>query len=256
MQKKIIYEQPLNERTRSFIRLEFLFRQVDFTLPGATVWERRSSISSILEIHNLVRRSDLKTELLKELERHTSNLSRLEKNPNVDKKRLKRILNDLNDLSGKIYNTDKPFGHELKDNEFLSSIRQRATVPGGTCDFDCPGYHFWLQKPDEEQLQDMKTWLTSFSLLRKAVELILSLIRESSKPRPDIANEGFYQKNLDPSCPCQLLRVYLSGDADYFPEISGGKHRYTIRLLRLKNYEVKPKQIEENVEIEIACCLI
>lgn len=256
MQNSTIYEQPLNERTRSFMRLEFLFRQVDYTLPGATVWDRRSSIASILEIHNLVSRSDLKTELLKELERHTSNLSRLGRNPDVDKKRLKIILKDLNNLSGKIYNTDKPFGYALKNNEFLGGIRQRVTVPGGTCDFDCPGYHFWLHKPDDEQLQDMKTWLSSFSLLRNAVELILGLIRESSKPKSDIATEGFYQKNLDPNHPSQLLRVYLPKDVDYFPEISSGKHRYTIRFLRLIDYEAKPKQIEDDVEFEISCCMI
>ena len=210
MQNSVIYEQPLNERTRSFMRLEFLFRQADHTLSGTDIWDRRSSITSLLEIHNLVNRSDMKTELLKELERHTGNLSRLEQNPGVDKNRLRKILHNLNELSGKIYNTDKPFGYELKNNEFLNSIRQRATVPGGTCDFDLPGYHFWLQNPEEKQLNEMKTWLDSFTLLRQAVELLLRLIRESSNPRHETAAGGFYQRNLDSNSPCQLLRIYFS----------------------------------------------
>lgn len=256
MQNSIIYEQPLNERTRSFMRLEFLFRQADYTLPGATIWDRRSTIASLLEIFNLVNRSDMKTELLKELERHTGNLSRLEQNPGVDKNRLSKILGNLNSLSGKIYNNEKPFGYELKNNEFLNGIKQRATVPGGTCDFDLPGYHFWLQKPDEEQVHEMKTWLSSFSLLRQAVELLLCLIRESSNPVHEIANEGFYQRNLDSNSPCQLLRIYLPKEVRYFPEISGGKHRFTIRFLCLKDYENKPKQIEEDVEFKIAYCMI
>ena len=238
------------------MRLEFLFRQADHTLSGTNIWDRRSSIASLLEIHNLVNRSDMKTELLKELERHTGNLSRLEQNPGVDKNQLRKILHNLNELSGKIYNTDKPFGYELKNNEFLNSIRQRATVPGGTCDFDLPGYHFWLQNPDNKQTNEMETWLGSFSLLRKAVELLLSLIRESSNPGHETAIEGFYQRNLDSSSPCQLLRIYLPEEAQYFPEISGGKHRFTIRFLCLKGYEIKPKQIEEDVEFDIACCMI
>ena len=238
------------------MRLEFLFRQADHTLSGTDIWDRRSSITSLLEIHNLVNRSDMKTELLKELERHTGNLSRLEQNPGVDKNRLRKILHNLNELSGEIYNTDKPFGYELKNNEFLNSIRQRATVPGGTCDFDLPGYHFWLQNPEEKQLNEMKTWLNSFSLLRQAVELLLSLIRESSNPRHETAAGGFYQRNLDSSSPCQLLRIYLPEEAQYFPEISGGKHRFTIRFLCLKDYEIKPKQVEEDVEFDIACCMI
>ena len=95
----------------------------------------------------------------------------------------------------------------------------------------------------------MKTWLDSFSLLRQAVELLLRLIRESSNPRHETAAGGFYQRNLDSNSPCQLLRIYLPGEAQYFPEISGGKHRFTIRFLCLKDYEIKPKQIDEDVWI-------
>ncbi|MEO6696795.1 MAG: cell division protein ZapD, partial [Gammaproteobacteria bacterium] len=34
MAEKITYEQPLNERIRTFLRLEFLFQQIQHTLQG------------------------------------------------------------------------------------------------------------------------------------------------------------------------------------------------------------------------------
>lgn len=256
MTENIIYEQPLNERIRSFMRLEFLFSQVDFSFQGASEWESRATIAGILEIQNLVSRSDLKTEVLKELERHTSSLARLEQNPGVDRKRLGQILDELDGLIDLIYSNSQQIGYELKENEFLASIRQRITVPGGTCNFDLPGYHYWLCRPAEQRIQEMRQWYASFTTLRQAIDMILRLIRDSAVSHRALAENGFFQKNMDPNQPCQILRVGIPTDADFFPEISGGKHRFTIRFMRSIGYNIRPKQVDENIQFEMACCMI
>ena len=69
MPDKLIYEQPLNERIRSFLRLEFLFQQVRHHLEGSTEWDSRSALSSLLESMAIFRRSDLKSEVIKEVEK-------------------------------------------------------------------------------------------------------------------------------------------------------------------------------------------
>jgi len=254
--RKTTYEQPLNERIRSFLRLEFLFRQSDYSLSGTSAWNSRAALESIIEVHDLVSRSDLKTEILKELERHTQNLAQLMENPKVDHKRLNQVLQSLDSLSNRIFSDNKPFGHALKNNEFVTTIRQRTTVPGGTCDMDLPGYHFWLQKSSDERIDILTHWLSSFDILRQAIELILQLIRDSASPRWELAENGFFQRNLDPANPCQILRISLPAEQDCYPEISGGKHRFTVRFMRQENYESRPKQINQDIEFEMSCCMI
>jgi len=64
----ITYEQPLNERVRTFLRMEHLFKLVDHHIKGASEWDSRGTLSIILDIMDLLSRSDIKTELIKELD--------------------------------------------------------------------------------------------------------------------------------------------------------------------------------------------
>jgi len=238
------------------MRLENLFRQAAFFLRGTSVWNSQATLDSILEIQNLLGRNDLKTEVLKELERHTGNLARLERNPDVDRERLGEILDELDQLIDRLYADSQPLGHELKQNEFLGSIRQRASIPGGTCQFDLPGYYHWLQRPDEQRVEDLRRWIATFDVLQQAIEVVLQLLRGSVPPQRELAAEGFYQRSLDPNSPPQLLRIALPVDSPYYPEISGGKHRFTIRFLQQDSPEERAIQIREDVEFALACCLI
>lgn len=254
--RKITYEQPLNERIRSFLRLEFLFKQVDYSINGTSVWNSRAALDSIIEIHDLVSRTDLKTEILKEIDRHTKNLTQLFENPKVDHQRLDHVLLALDSFSTRLFSNNLPFGHELKHNEFITCVRQRSTVPGGTCEMDLPAYHFWLQKSSDERIAILNNWMSCFETLRKAIELILQLIRDSAVGRWELAENGFFQRNLDPSHPCQLLRISLPAEQSCFPEISGGRHRFTVRFLRQESDTTRPKQVNLDIEFEMACCMM
>ena len=256
MNTRIVYEQPLNERIRSLMRLNFLFQQVEHYLSGDSIWDSRAALASLLDIQNLVGRSDLKTEVLKELERHTANLAQLEQNPDVDRTRLAGILDELDVLIDRLYSDNQPIGHELKQNEFLNSVRQRVSVPGGTCEFDLPGFHYWLQNPTEARLRDLGEWLQHFDLLRNAIDIILGHIRESALPRQVTATEGIFQQNMDANTPCQILRIALPASSPFYPEVSAGKHRFTVRFLEPVDFDQKPKQTKEDVNFEMACCII
>lgn len=256
MDNAVTYEQPLNERIRSFLRLEHLFKQAGFLVRGSSVWHSQAALHTLLDIQNLLGRNDVKTEVLKELERHTANLARLEQNPDVDRGRLSEILDELDMLIDRMYSNSQPLGHELKQNEFLNAIRQRASIPGGTCDFDLPGYHHWLERPSESRIRDLSHWLAAFSVLEQAITIILGLIRESSVSKHAVAEQGFFQRSMDANSPCQILRVTLPAEAEYFPEISGGKHRFTIRFMQLPNLAERPVPIQEDIEFLLCCCAV
>lgn len=254
--KKICYEQPLNERIRTFLRLEFLFKQTDHSLHGDSVWDSRATLASLLEILNIFSRSDLKTEVMKELERHTANLARLEQNPEVDRSRLEAILDELDLLIDHLHTTNGQIGQHLKQNEFLNSIVQRSAIPGGTCDFDLPAYHFWLAQPAEQRTQLLIEWLSAFDAIRQSIELVLRLTRQSAVTIRELASAGFYQRALDVNLPCQIVRVALPIAAPYYAEISGGRHRFTVRFLEQKDPASRPTQTDQDIEFDLACCII
>ena len=251
----IFYEQPLNERMRSFLRLEHLFKQAAYTLRGYSIWDSRSTLTSITSILDLLSRNDLKTELLKELERQEKTLSALADLPGVDKEQLSNILKQIQTSQQNILNFDGQLGQNIRDHEILNSLRQRSSIVGGTCDFDIPYLHYWLQQPPEYRIEQLEYWLEMLELVSHPISLILDITRESSSPTNSIAEAGFYQQNIDSNQPVQLIRVGLPRDSEYFPEISAGKQRFSIRFM-LSQDENRPIQSSDDINFQLVCCAL
>ncbi len=146
---KIIYEHPLNERVRTLLRLEHLFREVDYHAPRSEVWASRAAISSLLDMASIFSRADIKTDLIKELKRHQEKLQSIDMSQGVDTDRLQQILNELKLITEEIHDLTGQIGQSLRSNEFLKSIMQRSSIPGGNCTFDLPLYHHWLEQSHE-----------------------------------------------------------------------------------------------------------
>ena len=142
----------------------------------------------------------------------------------------------------------------LKDSAFLSSIRHRSAIPGGTCEFDLPDFKHWLSLPYEQRYADFQSWFTHIKPLCDSVGQLLWLTRESTPPWDEVARSGMFQHQLDRSTACQLVRIGLPLDTAYFPEISGGQHRFTVRFLSWTGPDQRPTQAPEDVEFELACC--
>ena len=253
---KITYEQPLNERIRTFLRLEYLFKQAGHHLKGNSEWDSRATLTCILEMLAIFGNTNLKSEVLKELERHSSNLRRLERNPDVDTSQLSSLQADIESRTDQMHSIDGQIAKELKNSEFLTSIRQRSAIPGGTCDFDLPAFHYWLQQPPRERTRDLAQWLGNFNSIGQAIQLILSLTRNSTPLKTTLAAGGIYQRTLDPNLPCQMVRIALPQGRPYFAELSGGRHRFTARFLEFSTAENRARQTTRDVEFELACCVI
>lgn len=254
--RKIHYEHPLNERTRTFLRLEYLFRQAAHHLKGRSVWDSRATLNCILEIIDIFGNTNLKSEVLKELERHSGNLKRLARNPDVDSAQLDSLLQDIGGRIDGMHAIDGQIAGELKTSEFLISIRQRSGIPGGTCDFDLPAFHYWLQRPLRDRTQDLSNWLQNFDAIGQAIQLILKLTRDSTPMATAHAEGGVFQRTLDPGLPCQLVRIALPVDLPCFVELSGGRHRFTARFMEFTAAGDRARQTDRDIEFELACCII
>lgn len=257
MNSSIIYEFPLNERIRVFIRLEQLFHQFKHHLQSEHLADKRAAIIVLLDIIAIFKRNDLKSEILKELERQASVLSKIAQNQadGVDTQKLQELLSQLRATSQKIYASTGKIGNHLTDNDLFQSISQRSTIPGGTCSFDLPEFHFWLLHDENQYFEDLQNWSAPFMGIGDAIDLALGFIRESSFVNHEIAPAGFFQMTLDTNLPNQLLRVCLEKTQPYFVEISGGKHRCTIRFMSPSQGNQRAMQCMEDVSFTLMRCV-
>lgn len=250
----ITYEQPLNERIRTLLRLEELLHRFGYLVSGEHRWESHGALTTLLEIVELAGRGDLKSELMKELERQIANLERLADQPHVDQSQLQQIIDRQRDMVDRLSAMPGQPDQHLRSNEFLNGIKKRTAIPGGTCAFDLPSYHYWLARPPRERFQQLKEWVQPFELVQEATDLILMLIRESAAPARKTAERGFYQQSLDPETPYQMVRVQTADDAPWYPEISAGKHRFAIRFMTYQDPAERPVQSEEDLPFDLTCC--
>ena len=256
MQTKIIYEQPLNERIRTFLRLEHLFMVTNHHINNSSEWDNRSVITNLLNIVDVLTRSDIKSDLIKELERHLSTLNALAVNPNVDHDRLTNIINNIMAILESLKRPVCQPGQNIKQDEFITSIRQRNIIPGGSCNFDLPNYHYWLHKSFEEQIIDINNWYSDLKIIYDGLKLALNMIRNSANPAVELAPSGFFQKPIEANISCHLIRIILPVESKLYPEISGGKHRFTVRFMEQPSTKSRPVQTRENVEFELHCCIL
>lgn len=255
MSEITFYEQPLNERIRSFLRLEHLFKHAAYTLRGYSVWDSRSTLTSITAILDVLSRTDLKTELLKELERQEKTLSALSDMPGVDKAQLNTVLKQIQTSQQNIHAYNGQLGQEIREHELLSILRQRSSIVGGTCNFDIPLLHYWLQQAPESRIEKLEEWISKLDIVSAPINLILGIIRESSYAEEMLAEKGFYQQNIETNAPVQLIRVGLKDSQACFPEVSGGKQRFSIRFM-LPHDEERPTQSSEDVPFRLVCCAL
>ena len=248
------FEQPLNERIRMCLRVETLMRRYHYfeTLKGD--WSAYSALLTILELTSLLERGDLKQELMKELERQHGALKALTVHQEIDHTKLDIILSKQKHALERMHRLDGKLGEHLKRVDFLLGIKQRTSIPGGSCDFDLPQLRFWLNRSHEQRLADLQEWVAPYRELEDVIELILKAIRDSAMGNLVTAENGFYQKPLDTKQSTQLIRIGVDADELIYPEISAGKHRYSVRFMRANSGDGAPTQVKEDVEFLLSRC--
>lgn len=249
-----VFEQPLNERMRGFLRLEHLFQGVAACMARDTPLDSRQAVAGLIEIADQLGRADLKGELVKETERQITAISGLRDSPEVNRRTLDQILMRLEPLNALLRAGAALPGARMRQCELVTQIRQRLAIPGGLCSFDLPAFHHWLHRGYRQRLAQLNDWMEDLRLIEDAVNTTLRLIRESTSPEAVTAISGFHQQSLDPTSGCQLVRVILTSDLELFPEISGGKHRFTVRFMQQPDLTQRPQQTSGEVHFGLQCC--
>lgn len=250
----VVYEQPLNERIRNCLRLEHLFVGIERGISAGGEWDARNALGRMLEICDFLSRSDIRGELSKELERQVVVLNALRDNPGVNTRTLAETVGAVDEIRAQLKAPDYLPGQTLRNDELASQVRQRIAIPGGTCSFDVPALHYWLNADPALRTAHLNDWMRDLRMIEKATTTILRLIRESGHPRMVTAHGGFYQQQIESNSPCQIVRVVMPSNSGVYPEISGGKHRFTVRFFAQKSTANRAIQFDEDIRFELQCC--
>lgn len=250
----IKFEQPLNERMRTFLRIEFLYEQTLFHVGDPSSFGARAAIAALLEVLTILGRSDVRADVMKELERHGENLKRFQSQPGVDGTRLDELIADVDTLRAQLAEAGPHIVHPLKECDFLTTIRHRSSIPGGTCMFDLPDYGYWLCLSEHERSYQLEEWTNLLKPICEAVAEVLWLTREATVPVERVANGGLYQHSFDRTEQMSLVRVFVPASAGVFPEISAGQHRFTVRFLRWRGVDSRAAPVTQDTRFSLAVC--
>ncbi|RZL62689.1 MAG: cell division protein ZapD [Variovorax sp.] len=228
----ILYEYPFNERIRTYLRLEHLFRRLGELVPADSPLSHHYALVTIFEIMDVAARADLKADVMRDLDKHKSVFSSYRGNPAISEAVLDQVIGQLERNFATLNSVPGKAGQTLTENDWLMSIRSRAGIPGGTCEFDLPGYYAWQQRPASSRRKDLERWSATLAPLAESIYLLLKLLRDADVPYKVIATHGQYQQNLPQGRSFQLLRLRIDPSLGLIPEISGNRLMLSVRLMR------------------------
>ena len=249
----ILYEYPFNERIRTYLRLEHLFLRLTELIAREQALDHHFALTTIFEIMDVGARADLKSDVLKDLDKQKHILDSYRGNPAIAEGVLDEVINQLTHCFQTLSNLPGKAGQSLTDNDWLMSIRSRISIPGGTCEFDLPAYYAWQHKTGDQRKHDLAQWVSTLTPLADSIHLLLKLLRDSGAPQKVVANAGQFQQNLPQGRTFQLLRLALNSSLNLIPEISGNRLMVSIRLMRNGDDE-RLHACSEDAVFELALC--
>lgn len=248
----ITYEYPLNERVRTLLRLEDLYDRVHFFLQHDSPHDHHACLTGIFEILEVASRADLKSDLLQELDRQRTFLDALRANPAISEEKLDHILTEIDRAFTNLHALSGKTGQNLRENEWLMAIKQRASIPGGTSEFDLPSYHYWMHRPVEARRADLMAWIRPIDPIHAALSIVLRVLRESGRTVSLVATQGVFQQGPGDK-PAQMLRLAIPEALACVPEISANKYALNIRFLVPEGVQ-KSRVFEHDVAFDLSFC--
>jgi cell division protein ZapD len=249
----ILYEHPFNERVRTYLRLEHLFQRFDELTTRDRPVDNHFALVTLFELVEAGGRTDIKSDILKDLERHKQMFNGLRGNPSVSEDALNQLLQQLDRCFDAMNSTVGKIGQTVTDNEWLAALRNRVTIPGGTCCFDLPAYHAWQQQSAEMRRTDIVRWSEGFQPMNASVRLLLTLMRDTGNTQKMMAMGGQFQQSLAQG-KFQLMRVAIDPALGLIPEISGNRLMIWVRMMR-QDGDGRLQTNTDDVPFEMALCV-
>ena len=247
------FEFPCNERIRSLLRIESLFKRCRAFTSQTSAHEHQAALWSLFELFDLVgSRGDIKSELLQELERQRSRLNQFAGKPGVSNDALEDLLTQIQKIFNELSMVQTRLGQHILEYEWLQTLKGRFGIPGGICEFDVPSLHVWLNRPAEIRQGMLNAWLSTLQPVFDGVQIVLRLLREGTQPESYLATKGYFELSMD-GRQIQIIRVAVPKQPEVVAEISANKYVVSVRFRQLES-TMHLKGIEQEIPFELTLC--
>lgn len=248
----IAYEHPLDEKTRVYLRIEALLLQIEAGINGVDAVCYPLFFGGLFNLLDLLERTDVRADLIKDLERREGRLQAYIDHPAVDQATLHAIHGELQRVLQALCEGHK-FGYALRENRFLATLRQRMGVMGGQCHNELPELKLWLQQSTQARSEQAQLWFEQLSVLQHALQVELKMLREQAEFESLVAENGSWQSNDEK---LSLLRIRVPAELPVFPLISGHRQRFSIRFMQSQGMQGSQERLSynEQVTFQLARC--
>ena len=245
-----VYEEPVVERVRKFIKIETLFNKIIYFKDKEDRNESFVAIQLLCELYELLNRSDIKSELIREIETQNTYFKKIQKIPGTDDNKLNSVLEKQNVLLDMLHSVKTNYLDFLSQDVLFKTILKNYRSPIQPASID-----FWLSRDAVWKTNNLNLWLEPLLFVKKAIDFILELIRKSGNFQDKLAEKGFYIEKLDAQKNILLVRIILTADLYYYPQISVGKQRLNIMFMT-KDENNNLIQYQEDVQFILTTCAL
>ena len=256
MKEYIIYEQPVAENIRNFLKCEYLFEKFNSALSQQDLWGVKSSISTLLEMSDFFSRINLKVELLKDLEKCILYFNNLTNNNDVNALVLDDFISKIEESIDMLNNINGNPSKLIVDNDFLMQINNKIHIPAGDNFFDMPSYLNFLSSSKSSILDHINIWYEPFNPLILASKLILNIRRNTADFVQYTSSKSYFEKKLNKNSRVDLVRIKLLKIDNLYPVISVNRQNINVIFKTSYGKNKLSKQITENNEFSLSLSVI
>ncbi|MDX2346741.1 MAG: cell division protein ZapD [Legionella sp.] len=198
-----------------------------------------AALHDIFELIKLTEKPELKSRFLQEF-------MRLQHAQKTNIPALSNQIQDLSQLAGQ-------FGGEIYNNPFLHATGLSLAAHSSESELYAPQLLFWLESNANTRQTDLMHWLKQFEPLQAAIQVYLSLLRDSAKFEEITPENGFYQRPLphNPKTSCHLILVRIKKKNSQIPKMQIGYHGLSLRICEAKTMQ---EIHEQSSPLELSIC--
>ncbi len=243
-----IYEEPMEERIRKFLKLENYFLKLKHHKEIDTVFDSYASLHNLILIYNTLSRVEVKSDLIREIDFHRMRYTEYIKHDTSDKTKLNSIMEKQNVILNNLHSLKPNYLNDLNNDElFQFCVKHHDTL---NTEID-----YWLTRDHNMRLNQINLWLERIKPIEHSVNFCLEILRKSSDTSEVCAEQGFHLFKIDREKKIKLIRVTMQTDNYFFPRISLGPQRATISFM-IMNENNKFVQIKEKITFVLDLCFI
>tara|TARA_Y100000768_G_scaffold84092_1_gene60095 strand:- start:386 stop:1147 length:762 start_codon:yes stop_codon:yes gene_type:complete len=243
-----IYEEPMDERIRKFLKLENFFLKLKYHKDIDTTYDSYASLHNLILIYNTLSRVEVKSELIREIDFQKMRYAEYIKLDNSDKTKLNSIMEKQDVILNNLHSLKPNYLNALNNDELFQFCVKHHNNLSSEIDY-------WLTRDHNMRLNQINLWLEKIKPIEHSVYFCLDILRRSSETNEICAKNGFHLIKIDQEKKIRLLRVTMQTDNYYFPRISLGPQRATVSFM-IMNEDNKFVQIKENITFVLDQCFI